>query len=54
MAQRMFDPGLAESEVTARVPLGRLDIASERAETTRYLCSATRAFMSRTRARGCG
>ena len=45
MVQSMFDAGLSEHELTARVPLGRLGTASEMADTVLYLCSSASAFM---------
>ena len=45
MVQSMLDAGLPESELTARVPLGRLGTADEMADTVLYLCSAASAFM---------
>jgi len=45
MVQSMLDAGLPESELTARVPLGRLGTAEEMADTVLYLCSAASAFM---------
>ena len=45
MVQGMLDAGLPESELTARVPLGRLGTAAEMADTVLYLCSAASAFM---------
>lgn len=45
MVQGMLDAGLQESELTARVPLGRLGTAREMADTVLYLCSAASAFM---------
>lgn len=45
MVQSMIDAGLPESELTARVPLGRLGTANEMADTVLYLCSAASAFM---------
>ena len=45
MVQGMLDAGLSESELTARVPLGRLGTANEMADTVLYLCSSASAFM---------
>ena len=45
MVQSMLDAGLPESELTARVPLGRLGTADEMADTVLYLCSSASAFM---------
>lgn len=45
MVQSMLDAGLPESELTARVPLGRFGTAEEMADTVLYLCSAASAFM---------
>ena len=45
MVQEMLDAGLSESELTARVPLGRLGTADEMAGTVLYLCSTSSAFM---------
>ncbi len=45
MVQEMLDAGLDESDLTARVPLGRLGTAEEMADTVLYLCSSGSAFM---------
>jgi NAD(P)-dependent dehydrogenase (short-subunit alcohol dehydrogenase family) len=45
MVQSMLDAGLPESELTARVPIGRLGTAEEMADSVLYLCSAASAFM---------
>jgi NAD(P)-dependent dehydrogenase (short-subunit alcohol dehydrogenase family) len=45
MVQSMLDAGLTESELTARVPIGRLGTAEEMADTVLYLCSSASAFM---------
>ncbi|QJR37941.1 SDR family NAD(P)-dependent oxidoreductase [Gemmatimonas groenlandica] len=45
MVQGMLDAGLPESELTARVPLGRLGTAEEMADTVLYLCSSASSFM---------
>ena len=44
MVDSMLDAGLPESELTARIPLGRLGTADEMADTVLYLCSSASAF----------
>jgi NAD(P)-dependent dehydrogenase (short-subunit alcohol dehydrogenase family) len=46
MVQQMLDAGLAQSDLVARVPLGRLGTADEVAASALFLCSTAAAFMS--------